>query len=234
MSVKRPLTGMSLDSSNRVLLSISVAAALVYLTGWLPFPAQVLAKGLTVSTLAIIAFRWRQPLLGLALSFGSLGDVLLDLDPGRLFVFGLGAFLLGHLTYITLFIRRRWSRQDLAPRLKTRWAIVAFLLVYIIAFSVWLSPSLGALAAPVYAYMGAITLMAMAAGFAGFRRPWVVAGAICFVASDSILGAAKFATSGPIPGRDFLVWTTYCLAQYGLTLGCLSESSYGADTTSVS
>jgi uncharacterized membrane protein YhhN len=223
---------MSLDFSNRVLLSISVAAALVYLTGWLPFPAQVLAKGLTVSILAIIAFRCRQPLLGLALSFGSLGDVLLDLDPARLFVFGLGAFLLGHLTYITLFVRRRLSRHDAAPLSKTRRAIVAFLLVYIIAFSVWLSPSLGALAAPVYAYMGAITLMAMAAGFAGFRRPWVVAGAICFVASDSILGAAKFA--GGMPGRDFLVWSTYCLAQYGLTLGCLAESGYGADTTSVS
>src|ERR1035438_8927087 len=104
---------MSLDASNRVLLGVSVAAALLYLAGggWLPFFASVMAKGLTVSTLAIIAFRCRQPLLGLALAFGSLGDVLLDLDPARLFVFGLGAFLLGHLTYITLFVRRRLSGQ---------------------------------------------------------------------------------------------------------------------------
>ena len=185
----------------------------------MPFFASVMAKGLTVSTLAIIAFRCRQPLLGLALAFGSLGDVLLDLDPARLFVFGLGAFLLGHLTYITLFVRRRLRAA--APLWKPRLAIVAFLLVYIVAFSWWLSPSLGALAVPVYAYMGAITLMAISAVGAGFRRPWVVAGAICFVASDSILGAAKFAAH--IPGRDFLVWTTYCLAQYGLALGCLTE-----------
>jgi uncharacterized membrane protein YhhN len=213
---------MQLDSLNRIFLGISIAAALVYLAGWLPFPAQVLAKGLTVSALAVIAFRSCQPLLGVALSFGSLGDVLLDLDPRRLFVFGLGAFLLGHLTYITLFARRRFV-QGPAPLSKVRLAIVALLLVYVVAFSVWLSPSLGPLAVPVYAYMGAITLMAISAVAAGFRRPWVVAGAICFVASDSILGEAKFAAQGSIPGRDFLVWTTYCLAQYGLALGCLTE-----------
>jgi len=34
------------------------------------------------------------------------GDVLLDLDP-RLFAFGLGAFLLTHITYICLFARNR-------------------------------------------------------------------------------------------------------------------------------
>jgi uncharacterized membrane protein YhhN len=95
------------------------------------------------------------------------------------------------------------------------------LLAYVVTFSWWLSPSLGALAVPVYAYMGAITLMAISAIAAPFRRPWVAAGAICFVASDSILGAAKFAAH--VPGRDFLVWTTYCLAQYGLALGCLAE-----------
>src|ERR1035438_1406571 len=141
---------MPLDSSNRVLLGVSVGAALIYLTGWLPFSAEVLAKGLTVSTLAAIAFRSRQPLLGLALSCGSLGDVLLDLDPRRLFVFGLGAFLLGHLTYITLFVRRRLSMQDSAPLTAPRLATVALLPAYIVVFSWWLTPSLGALAVPVY------------------------------------------------------------------------------------
>jgi uncharacterized membrane protein YhhN len=136
---------------------------------------------------------------------------------------GLGAFLLGHLTYITLFVRRRF-KQGAPPISRPRRAIVAFLLVYIVAFSWWLSPSLGALAVPVYAYMGAITVMAISAVCAGLRRPWVVAGAIFFVASDSILGAAKFATPH-IPGRDFLVWSTYCLAQYGIALGCLNADS---------
>jgi uncharacterized membrane protein YhhN len=205
---------MKLDSTNRILLVVSVAAALIYLLGF----DGVWAKGLTVSMLAVIAFRSRQPLLGTALAFGSLGDVLLDLDPQRLFVFGLGAFLLGHLTYIALFVRRRgWSIRT-APRL----AIVALLLVYVTAFSWWLTPSLGALAVPVYAYMGAITLMAISA--VGTGRPWVAAGAIFFVASDSILGAAKFAAPGLIPGRDFLVWSTYCLAQYGITLGYLASA----------
>ncbi len=212
---------MPLDSPNRVILGVSVAAALVYLVGILPFPATVLAKGLTVSTLAVIAFRCRQSLLGLALSLGSLGDVLLDLDPRRLFVFGLGAFLLGHLTYIAFFVRHRLSMPRPAPLSLPRLATIAILLLYVVGFSRWLAPSLGALAVPVYVYMGAITLMAISA--AGFRRPWVMAGAICFVASDSILGAAKFAMHGSLAGHDLLVWSTYCLAQYGLALGCLAE-----------
>jgi uncharacterized membrane protein YhhN len=218
---------MTLDSTNRALLGASIAAAILYLIGgggWLSFSVLVAAKGLTVSALAVIALRCRQPLLGLALSFGALGDVLLDLDPGRLFVFGLGAFLLGHLTYITLFVRRRLAHGH-PPLSKPRLAVVAPVVIYVIAFSCWLAPSLGAFAVPVYAYMGALTVMAITAVVAGFRRPWVAAGAILFVASDSILGAAKFATHGSIPGRDSLVWTTYCLAQYGLALGCLTSGA---------
>ncbi len=207
---------MRWDAGNRGLLGVSVAAAVLYLL--VPGgPVQVIAKGLTVSTLAAIAFRSRQPLLGVALGFGSLGDVLLDLDPQRLFVFGLASVLLGHLTYIILFLRHRRPMRWSAIRI----AVAAGLLSFMIAFSVWLSPSLGALAVPVYAYMGAITLMALSTVAAGFVRPWVVLGAILFVASDSMLGAAKFI--GGFPGRDLLVWTTYCAGQYGLALGYLAE-----------
>src|SRR5258706_14374148 len=157
---------MRLDSVNRVLLAVSVVAAVAYLPS-----GHVVAKGLTFSTLAVLAFRSRQPLLGVALAFGSLGDILLDLDPARLFVFGLGAFLLGHLTYITLFLRHRRANMRWTP---ARLATAVALIVCIVGFSVWLSPALGAFAVPVYAYMGAITLMALSTVAAGFARPWIV------------------------------------------------------------
>lgn len=214
---------MRLDITNRILLGISVSAAIAYLVvgQWQAFPEHVVAKGLAISALALLAFRSRQPLLGAALALGSLGDILLDLDP-KLFVFGLGSFLLGHLTYVALFLRHRhrpvrWTAA--------RTATASALIVYTAAFSVWLAPSLGAFAMPVYAYMGAITAMALSTVAAGYSRPWVVLGAILFLASDSMLGAAKFV--GTFPGRDVLVWATYVLGQYGLALGFLAESGYG-------
>jgi uncharacterized membrane protein YhhN len=42
-------------------------------------------------------------LLGGALLLSSVGDLLLGIDPDRLFVFGLAAFLIAHPLYITLF-----------------------------------------------------------------------------------------------------------------------------------
>lgn len=207
---------------NRILLGISLACAIVYLVGGAALgPAvQVLTKGLTVSLLAVIAFRARQPLLGTALAFGSLGDVLLDLDPAHLFVFGLGAFLAGHVLYTLLFLRHRQRGSRWTPvRVTTAVALV----VFVAAFSRWLAPSLGSFAVPVYAYMGAITAMALSSIAMGLPQPWVVAGALLFVASDSMLGAAKF--HGPFPGRDFLVWITYCGAQYGICFGYLRSRS---------
>jgi uncharacterized membrane protein YhhN len=95
---------MPRDTTNRILLGVSIAAAILYY----PAGGWVVAKGLTVSMLAVIAFRSRLPLLGIGLAFGSLGDVLLDIDPPRFFVFGLGAFLLGHLTYTQYGIALGW------------------------------------------------------------------------------------------------------------------------------
>ena len=50
---------------------------------------------------------------------------------------------------------------------------------------------------------------------------WVLAGAVLFLISDSLLGAGRFKTQ--IPLRGFLVWTTYYAGQCAITLGVLSE-----------
>ena len=165
-----------------------------------------------------IALRSHAILLGVALGFSSLGDVLLDVGPGNLFVYGLGAFLIAHLNYTVLFLRggsrqRKFSKAGLA--------LIGVVLIYTLGFAAWLVPSLGRLAVPVALYMGAITAMVVSSITARFETRWVAAGAILFLVSDSILAADKFRMA--IPLRDYLVWMTYYAAQYFIAMGVLDK-----------
>jgi len=209
---------------SRLLVCVSVAASAAYLltARWQPFPASALVKGCAVGALAVLAFRSRGArrgagLLALALAFSTAGDILLDLDP-RLFAFGLGAFLLAHLTYVSLFARNRTAgiRQDPAHL-----AAVLLVLVYSATLSVWIVPSVGELAVPVVLYICALTAMVCTAILARFRQRWVAVGAILFLISDSLLAIHKF--KQPVPLRDYLVWSTYYLGQYGIALGYLAS-----------
>src|ERR1035438_5564813 len=141
---------------SRPLLYVSAAASAIYLLTqrWQPFAASALVKGCAVGALALLALRSRGErrdagVLALGLAFSTAGDVLLDLDP-RLFAFGLGAFLLAHLTYIRLFARNRTAGIRLDP---PRLAAVLLILVYSATLSVWIVPSVGELAVPVVLYI---------------------------------------------------------------------------------
>ena len=170
-----------------------------------------------MGALAVLALLARDALLlALGLAFSTLGDVLLDLDP-RLFAFGLGAFLLAHLTYICLFTRNGIHFD--APRVG---AVVA-ILAYSGALAMWIVPSVGALAVPVVFYICALTTMVLTAILARFRNRWVVVGAVLFLISDSLLAIHKFKT--PVLLHDYLVWTTYYLGQCGIALGYLARKS---------
>jgi uncharacterized membrane protein YhhN len=204
---------------NSTLRLLSIFFSVIYLVTqpWQPYPGHFIVKGLAVGLLALLAFPYSR-ILGTALALSTIGDVLLDLDPTNLFVFGLASFLLAHITYTVLFVRRR-------PRPFTAGAAqiipAALILTYSIAICAWLFPSLGALQLPVAIYMFAITAMAITAVLARFATPLVVIGAILFVISDSLLAINKFKT--PLPYRDILVWSTYYIAQYAITMGFLTE-----------
>jgi uncharacterized membrane protein YhhN len=224
--------------ADRALLLLSVICSFFYLAtqSVQPYPGGVLLKVLSVAPLAAIAFRTRREpsatrgvgrsrdrdnlILAMALAFSSLGDALLDLDPERLFIKGLLAFLAAHLVYILLFVRNR--ARPLRPKL-WRLALVAAVLIYSLLLSLWLAPSLGAMAAPVMIYVCVITVMAVSAILARFSKPWVYTGVILFLISDSILAVDKF--KSPVPLRGYLIWTTYYLAQCGIAIGFLREKS---------
>lgn len=224
-------------ATDRALLLLSIVCSAIYFAtkSWQPFPGSVALKALSIAPLAALAFRLlREPsshphgvewlrdrdnvILGMALTFSTLGDVLLDLDPNHFFVKGLLAFLVAHFIYILLFVRN-WARP-LRPR-GWQLALTAVGLIYSLLLAQWLSPSLGPVARPVMLYVCAITVMVVAAILAGFSKPWVCSGAILFLISDSIIAASKFKT--PVAGRDYLVWAAYYLGQYGIAIGFLRE-----------
>lgn len=211
---------------SRPWLYVSAAASAVYLLTqrWQPFAGSALVKGCAVGALAALALRSRgirrdAGVLALALALSTAGDVLLDLDP-RLFAFGLGAFLLAHLTYIGLYARNRTAGIRLDP---PHLAAVLLILVYSATLSVWIVPSVGELAVPVVLYICALTTMVCTAILARFRQPWVAVGAVLFLISDSLLAIYKFKT--PVPLRGYLVWTTYYLGQCGIALGYLKSNT---------
>ena len=214
MTGSRALQGFSL------LLGVSYLIALPAY----PYAASPVIKGLSIAVLALLP--WvsrpfvdprRAGLLSAALIASSAGDVLLDVGPERLFVPGLCAFLAAHLVYTVLFAANRsfWQRIE-PPR---RFLLIA-VPVYVFLVSVWLVPDTGPLKIPVTIYILAITAMTTTA--LGSRFTWrVAAGALLFLASDSLLAIAKF--NGPFPARGDLVWATYYAAQYLIVTGALQN-----------
>lgn len=206
------------------LVYLSAIASLLYLASgqWQPFPFTAELKGIPVGALAGLALLMRgtrrdAEVLSIGLAFSAAGDVLLDLDP-RFFVFGLGAFLLTHVTYIVLFARNRTAGIRLDP---AQLAAVVMVVAMSATLSAWIVPSVGGLAAPVLLYIAAITTMVCTAILARFELPWVAVGAVLFLISDSLLAIDKFKM--PVPFRGYLVWSTYYLGQCGIALGFLGS-----------
>jgi uncharacterized membrane protein YhhN len=210
----------------RALRFFSLSLGLTYLIALpaYPYAASPAIKGLSIAVLAVLPWMFHPvpdrrgaTVLSTALIASAAGDVLLDVDPERLFVPGLCAFLAAHIVYTILFATNRscWRRIE-TPRRVLLIAVPA----YVLLISVWLVPETGPLKIPVTIYIFAIT--AMTATALGSRFGWrAAAGALLFMLSDSLLAIGKF--NGPFPGRGYLVWATYFAAQYLITTGVLQS-----------
>ncbi|PYN33041.1 MAG: hypothetical protein DME01_19940 [Candidatus Rokuibacteriota bacterium] len=154
------------------------------------------------------------------MGLSCLGDVLFHLGARRYFVHALAAFLLAHLAYVLLFTRS-WPRP-LRPS-AGQLILAALVVIYglVICASIW--TALGRLLIPVLAYACAITAMVVSAILAGFARPYVVIGALLFPISDSLIAAGRFRMSAPLAA--LLIWPTYYLGQYRITVGFLRDKT---------
>lgn len=159
---------------------------------------RIVAK--TIASLAFVAVaivgmrdstyaRWI--LAGLVL--GTVGDLALLGRRNQSFLVGLGAFLLGHLSYVVACGEVRSPLDWLADA-------HAFSLIPILVALValrWLWPRLGSMRIPVIGYMMAIVAMmigAIAVAHASLlpTRTCLVAGAALFFASDLAVARDKF------------------------------------------
>ncbi|MDH1869956.1 lysoplasmalogenase, partial [Ectopseudomonas oleovorans] len=199
-------------------LLLGLAGAAVFLYGRITGDAQLslLTKGIPVIALLL----WlRQAPAGtyrrwicIGLVFSLAGDILLDW-PGDLFVFGLGAFLIGHLAYLRAYVSD--SRLPALP------ALLLALIAGGAMFAILASSGLGELLIPVACYATAISLMLWRA-LARIGHPdlqpgstWLAAvGAVLFVLSDSLIGIDRFVTS--FDAAPYAIILTYWLGQWGI------------------
>ena len=158
----------------------------------------------------------------LALIFSWAGDVLLMFESinGNFFIFGLVAFLIAHIFYI-LFYENVIRKEGLR---KNYWWFLP-VIIYYIALIYILSPHLGDMKLPVRIYGIVISYMLIQALQTGGIKNLgaatsMIAGAVLFITSDSILAISKFYESFEYAGMAIML--TYGIAQLLITLGAVT------------
>ncbi|MCM3627890.1 lysoplasmalogenase [Paenibacillus glycanilyticus] len=208
-----------------------IMPALILLTGLLyifiipaePHAVKLIFKAIPM--ILIIAYAYLQSagngkrfqrILLAGLVFCIIGDVTLDH-----FIVGLSAFLIGHLFYLSGFFSQ-WKFSV------WRAATILPIGVYAVYMGNELLDALaksgdGSLKGPVLVYVTAISLMGWSAMMSG--NVWAVAGALLFMASDSVLAWNKFVSE--VAGSDILIMTTYYAAQFCIA-ACIGHQSRNA------
>ncbi len=171
-------------------------------------------------------FQW---LIVAGLLLGALGDLFLELSPNA-FLWGLTAFLIGHLFYIAAFT------QDTR---RPAWIFAVFAYLYGLMLFSYLdmgeinrTGEMSAMALPIALYILVITTMVWRAA-ARFHAPGIpelsgkagLAGAILFALSDSLLAILLFVQ--PLPYASILVILLYWLGQLGITIAAVTQHSAG-------
>ena len=159
-----------------------------------------------------------------ALFFGFCGDVFLML-PGekeKFFMGGLGSFLVNQVLYVVIFFMS----------IKSYGAIPAWLYALIAVFAAYgalmyslIHAKLGSMMIPVIVYMLCILGMGVGAllravDFSGPAYWLVLAGAVTFIASDSVLACDRFRARLAV-GKP-IVMATYIGAQAMIVQGLMS------------
>jgi len=165
------------------------------------------------------------------LLFALAGDVLLMFVPQdqSFFIYGLLAFLICHIFYISAFYLDFRS----APELDKKGARIAILVCSVIGmgFYTYIRESLGILKLPVMAYIFVISFMMMMASFRNLRVNaisfrLILFGAMFFLVSDSLLAYNKFVQ--PFNYAHLLIMATYMMAQYLITIGAMERKLIAA------
>jgi uncharacterized membrane protein YhhN len=156
-----------------------------------------------------------------ALFFSWVGDMLLLFQQNHslFFLLGLSAFLIAHIFYIVLFHSIR-----LIENVRSNLWLLLIVVIYYLALISFLSPYLHDMKIPVRIYGIVISFMFMLAMHMLFIQQkkaglLMMAGALLFVISDSVLAINKFYQSFEPAGAAIML--TYGLAQFLITDGVI-------------
>ena len=189
-----------------------------------PLTGQIAYQPVWKTAMAIMLARaawFHRPLaerrwLVAALVFSAIGDLLLAVPTLKIsFIGGLGAFLLAHLAYLRLFVP---LAGDLRPHRLIGCGLVMGAAGALLG-RFW--PNLGDLMWPVTAYIGVLAAMACAAMLASLPTPLTALGVLFFVASDAMIGMAKFLS--PFDTYQLGIWWTYAIAQVLIVAGVVTQ-----------
>ena len=202
-----------------IVFTLASFAYLGLMHSGLPLELRVALKLVPVATLLLMAFRHAPTprYLYFALAFSAGGDFFLALPLQHGFVLGLGSFLVAQLTYAGGFIMAR--SPHLSTVMKAR---IGAVLVYSAILSAILLPATGELLLPVSVYLVAISLMACSAALHHRYSTTLFAGALVFVASDTMIAVDKFLV--PFEGARYAIMATYYTAQGLITWSILTAS----------
>ncbi|RWM39557.1 lysoplasmalogenase [Mesorhizobium sp.] len=219
-----PFTG-GIDANPNATLLFSIAAAAIYALALELSPrlARSAAKTLAVALLAALAVMQGGPLLLVAaLALSAAGDAFLSRDGEKAFLGGLASFLVAHVAYVVLFLKVGGGIGLLTAQF-WRSAIALAMAAFVVAMLAALWRRVGpSLRVPIAVYVAAILAMGISALTTFY--PWVIAGAVLFMASDGLLAAERFLLAAISPHRIWMryaVWVLYYAAQLSITLGFL-------------
>lgn len=191
---------------------------------------RVLTKPLILLSLLIFfAFNGKQLskpsyfLMLFALLFSLAGDVILlfDSQSNTYFMLGLVSFLLAHLIYGAVFLKKRNKKPAIYL-----YGVAMILIAIGMLLFFYIRDGLGSLTYPVIVYILGILCMAITALMRIGKVPtpsflWVFTGALLFVFSDSILAIDMFKSD--VPWSNILIMGSYAAAQFLIVFGILKE-----------
>jgi uncharacterized membrane protein YhhN len=145
--------------------------------------------------------------------FSAAGDFLLAIpwwQPS--FVLGLAAFLIAHLCFLAALI-------PLVSRSSPRLVAAAVTVLACVALLVWIWPRLveEGMAVPVTLYIAVLGAMVCAALLARLPTPWTALGAVCFAASDAMIGIDGFVLDSEALAVP--IWWAYATSLVLITAG---------------
>lgn len=216
-----------------ILISVLTILGDVLAIWWLHYSAKPLIM------ILLLGFVWQQYRDGgytdqrrwlvTGMVFALAGDVCLMIREVDLFGPGLGAFLLMQLCYSRVFYRSI-RQHGFVPSNRFVGLMLLLFVLYDTAFLYLLrpaftqKPALSVLWWPVVVYAACLSLMGLLATLRPKRAVYgrVVAGALLFILSDSLIAINKFLFL--LPGSAFFVMSTYAAAQYLIVTGVVHQT----------